>query len=149
MVPNFVAASAREFACVSCGKPNQVHPGELSGQRRALAGVWPPNAAKESGPQANAPLSSLESGLSTTAKARELLRLERENPSAWDFGIAMARMALDSRSPTLVKMIHDNGEEGTQFYAEEVSGAIPEALREAVMAGELDVPRHGRSPVKF
>jgi hypothetical protein len=37
-------------------------------------------------------------------------------------------------------MIHDNGEEGAQFYAEEVSEAIPEALREAVTAGELDVP---------
>jgi hypothetical protein len=71
--------------------------------------------------------------------ARELLRLERENPVAWDFGSTMARMALDGRSQSLVKMIHDNGEEGARFYAEEVSAAVPEALREAVVGGELDV----------
>lgn len=72
--------------------------------------------------------------------ARKLLRLERENPVAWDFGQTLARMALDDRSPYLVERIHGNGEEGARFYAEEVSSQIPHALREAVAGGDIDVP---------
>ena len=40
-----------------------------------------------------------------------------------------------------MKYIHDNGEEGARFYAEELSGAIPHALREAVAASELDISK--------
>lgn len=83
--------------------------------------------------------SGLSSDPSTTAIARELVRLERENPIAWDFGETLARVALESRSPYLIKMIHADGEEGARFYAEEVSRSIPEALRETVARGDIDV----------
>jgi hypothetical protein len=72
--------------------------------------------------------------------ARKLVRLKREHPVAWDFGETLARMALDGRSPHLVERIHESAEEGARFYAEEISSAVPEALREAVAGDEIDVP---------
>lgn len=76
---------------------------------------------------------------STTALAKQLMRLERENPIAWDFGESRARVALDTRSPYLIEKIHADGEEGARFYAEEISREIPGFLRESVAAGELDI----------
>lgn len=140
MVPSFIPASERQFRCHFCGKESFVHPGDISGHRKPFPGAWPEPAASVEAPPRAAASDGESSSRSVTTIARELMRLQREQPVAWDFGKTAARIALDSRSPTLVKYIHDNGEEGEQFYAEELSLAIPPALREAVAAGELDVP---------
>lgn len=97
------------------------------GNQRARAGVLGDDFPRS----ASAP--------STTAIARELTRLQRENPIAWDFGESLARIALEGRSPYLIEKIHADGEDGARFYAEEISRAVPEMLREAVAGGELDV----------
>jgi hypothetical protein len=51
----------------------------------------------------------------------EMGRLKFEHPEAWALGEAFAAEAFDTRSPDLIQMIHQRGQEGRDAYAREIA----------------------------
>ncbi|MGZ8631110.1 MAG: hypothetical protein ACXWZF_09120 [Actinomycetota bacterium] len=55
-------------------------------------------------------------------------------PEAWAFGEEAANEAFRTRSSDLVRVIHEHGQEGIEFYSQQVR----ETLVERVSTGELE-----------
>lgn len=63
--------------------------------------------------------------------------LRADQSEAWQLGEAMAAEALAGRSPDLIRMIHERGEEGIDFYVQQVS----EAAVHSISDGEVQIER--------
>lgn len=68
--------------------------------------------------------------------AKEAGTLKADYPGAWAVGEQLAADLLADRSPDLVRMIHERGKEGVNFYVQQATeGAI-----QAVASGEIEIP---------
>ena len=65
--------------------------------------------------------------------AKQMATLKVDHPEAWAFGETLADEALAERSDDLVRMIHERGEEGIEFYSQQVR----EAAVTGVASGEI------------
>lgn len=61
--------------------------------------------------------------------------LRANHPAAWATGEAFAVDLLADRSPDLIRLIHERGQEGINFYMEQAS----EKAIKAAWAGEFDI----------
>jgi len=62
--------------------------------------------------------------------------LKADHPDAWAIGEELASEALATRSPDLIRMIHERGDQGIDAYVRQVS----EAVIQGASRGEIELP---------
>lgn len=68
--------------------------------------------------------------------AKEAGTLKADYPGAWAVGEEIAADLLADRSPDLVRMIHENGQDGVNFYVQQAT----EGVVSGVASGEIEIP---------